>query len=202
MAIKPSGARYESLEAEDIVVISLADGSVVAGRQRPSSDAPAHLELYRRFPAIGSVVHTHSRFATVWAQAGRDLPCLGTTHADHFRGAVPVTAVLSRRAVADRYEENTAVEIVDLFRRRSLDPAEMPGALVRGHGPFTWGVTIEEALENAVVLEYAAAMAFDTERLRGRGAPLRTQLRDRHFFRKHGPAAYYGQPSTPPRGRA
>lgn len=193
VAIKPSGVDYAALTPRDIVLLALEDGAVIDGAMRPSSDAPTHLHLYRAFPSAGGVVHTHSARATAWAQAGLDLPCLGTTHADHFHGAVPAVRALTAREIAGDYELNTGVAISDTFRRRGIDPAHVPAALVPGHGPFAWGPTVRAALENAVVLEAVAGMALDTRELRTDVKPLDRRLLDRHFLRKHGPGAYYGQ---------
>ena len=193
MAIKPSGVDYAHLEPEDIVVLSLADGHVVAGRLRPSSDTPTHLYLYQQFTAIGGIVHTHSLRATAWAQAGRAIPCFGTTHADHFHGAVTVARKLTKAEVAGDYELNTGVAIVDTFQKLKLDPMHMPGVLVPGHAPFTWGHTVQAALENAIALEAVAGMAQDTLALAARTPPLAAHLLNKHFSRKHGPDAYYGQ---------
>lgn len=191
IAIKPSGVPYDALQPEDIVVLGLEEGQLVAGRHRPSSDAPAHLDLYRRFPTIGGVVHTHSRYATSWAQAGLEIPCLGTTHADHFRGSIPVTRPLSPDEIAGDYEANTGVVIVERFAE--LDPDDVPGVLVSHHGPFSWGPTPAMALANAVALEAIAQMALQTLILRPGLQPIPDVLRDRHFARKHGETAYYGQ---------
>jgi L-ribulose-5-phosphate 4-epimerase len=194
LAIKPSGVAYDELRPDTIVVVDLETGESVAGEQRPSSDTPTHLVLYRRFGDIGGIVHAHSRAATVWAQAGRDLPCLGTTHADHFRGDVPVTRALTADEIDGEYEERTGDVIVETFEQRGLDPLETPAALVVSHGPFAWGVDVADALENAVALETVAALALDTLALRPDVASLDTDLHRRHFSRKHGPGAYYGQP--------
>jgi L-ribulose-5-phosphate 4-epimerase len=193
MAIKPSGVDYARLKPEDIVVLALADGRVVAGKLRPSSDTPTHLHLYQQFKSIGGIVHTHSLRATAWAQAGRALPCFGTTHADHFHGAIPVARKLTKAEVAGDYELNTGVAIVDTFRKRRLDPLHVPGVLVPGHAPFAWGRTAQAALENAIVLEAVAGMALETLALAPQTPPLAAQLLDKHFLRKHGPGAYYGQ---------
>jgi len=190
VVIKPSGVPYEEMQPSDMVVVDLA-GRVVEGRLRPSSDLPTHLALYRAFPQIGGVAHTHSRYATAWAQAGRDLPCLGTSHADYFHGPVPVTAPLSADEIQGDYETNTGEAIVRRFA--GLDPLEMPAALVLYHGPFTWGRSPGEAAQNAALLEEVARMAFDTLLLQPSAAGLPQSLRDRHFYRKHGAAAYYGQ---------
>ena len=192
MAIKPSGVPYERLSAEDITVVSLETGERVAGHLNPSSDTPTHLALYRAFPGIGGITHTHSPYATAWAQAGRPLRCLGTTHADCFYGEVPVTRYVSREEAARAYEAETGTVIVEAFAGR--DPVHTPGVLVRGHGPFTWGKSAAEAVHNAVVLEEIAKMNFMTE-LINPNADNRTPqcMQDKHFLRKHGPNAYYGQ---------
>jgi L-ribulose-5-phosphate 4-epimerase len=196
VAIKPSGVPYESLQPERMVVVDL-DGSVPAGGLRPSSDTPTHLYLYRHFPGIGGIVHTHSRFATMFAQARREIPCLGTTHADHFHGTIPMTRVPTAEEVADDYEANTGKVIVERFA--DLDPTAMPAVLVAGHGPFVWGPTVDVALENAVALEAVAEMALGTWRLAGSSLPLEAHLLKVHYERKHGPEAWYGQP-PPGRG--
>lgn len=193
MAIKPSGVPYERLTAEAIVVLDLESGAVVAGDARPSSDTPTHLVLYRAFDGVGGVVHTHSPHATAWAQACRELPCYGTTHADHFDGGVPVTRQLARAEVAGDYERLTGEAIVETFARLELDPLERPAALVASHGPFAWGADAAGAVENAVALEAVAESALRTELLRPDVEPIGDDLRERHFRRKHGPGAYYGQ---------
>lgn len=190
VVIKPSGVPYESMKAEDLVATDL-EGQVVEGSLRPSSDLPTHLALYRAFPALGGVAHTHSACATAWAQAGREIPCLGTTHADCFHGPVPVTAPLSPEEIQSDYELNTGQAIVKRFA--SLDPLEMPAALVAGHGPFCWGASASQAAHNAVVLEEIARIAYWTVTLNPAAAPLPSTLLDKHFFRKHGRGAYYGQ---------
>ncbi|MCS7337301.1 MAG: L-ribulose-5-phosphate 4-epimerase [Verrucomicrobiae bacterium] len=191
VVIKPSGVPYDAMKSEHMVVVSLEDGSVVEGALKPSSDTPTHLELYRAFAAIGGVVHTHSLYATVWAQARREIPALGTTHADHFYGPVPCTRLMKPREIKTDYELNTGRVIVERFRR--LDPMSVPGVLVASHGPFTWGPTVEKAVENAVVLEQVARLALETLRLNPRVRPMQRALLDKHFLRKHGPGAYYGQ---------
>jgi L-ribulose-5-phosphate 4-epimerase len=193
MAIKPSGVPYEQLDESAIVFVELASGDVVDGTLRPSSDAPTHLVLYRRFPDVGGVVHTHSPYATAWAQAGRELPCLGTTHADHFRGAVPVTRSLSVTEIDGAYEEATGDVIAEALEERGASPLDLPAALVRGHGPFTWGAGVEDAVENAIALEAVAALAFRTFAIEAEVAELDAALHERHFTRKHGPGRYYGQ---------
>lgn len=192
VVIKPSGVAYDKLKPEDLVIADM-DGKVVEGGFRPSSDLPTHLHLYANFPNIGGVTHTHSEFATAWAQAGRAIPCLGTTHADYFHGPVPVTSALTAREISDDYEENTGVAIARLFR--DLDPAKIPAVLVRGHGPFCWGATPAEAAHNSVILEAIARMAYYTVELAEDVKPLASSLHDKHFLRKHGSAAYYGQAS-------
>ncbi|MGE5646030.1 MAG: L-ribulose-5-phosphate 4-epimerase AraD [Acidobacteriota bacterium] len=190
VAIKPSGVPYETLKPGDLVITTL-DGRVVEGRLRPSSDLATHLALYRAFGAIGGVVHTHSRYATSWAQAGREIPCFGTTHADYFYGAVPVTACLTREQIEGEYEVNTGAAIVERFR--GLDPMQMPAVLVACHGPFAWGATAAKAAHNAVLLEEVASMAYQTAMLNPTAGPVSPDLLDRHFLRKHGPKATYGQ---------
>lgn len=190
VAIKPSGVPYAGMTAEDIVVVDL-EGHAVEGRLRPSSDLPTHLALYRAFPTVGGIVHTHSPKAVAWAQARRGIPAFGTTHADHFHGAVPCTRELTPAEVADDYELNTGRVIEERFH--DLDAEAFPGILVAGHGPFTWGPTPRKAVENAVALEQIAAMALDTLRLDPDAEPAPSYVLDKHYFRKHGPGAYYGQ---------
>ena len=191
MVIKPSGLEYERMTAEDMVVVSLADGHTVEGRWKPSSDTETHLALYRAFDSIGGIVHTHSRWATSWAQAGRGIPAYGTTHADSFHGEIPCTRMLTTEEINGEYEKETGNVIVETFRDRSFD--EMPAALVHSHGPFTWGTNPFEAVENAVVLEEVALMAINTELLAAGKEPMQPELLDRHYLRKHGKNAYYGQ---------
>lgn len=190
VAIKPSGVAYDQLRRADMVVVDL-EGQILDGDLKPSSDTPTHLCLYRAFPGIGGVVHTHSRFATAFAQAGRPIPCLGTTHADYFYGEVPVTRPLRRQEIEGEYEWLTGQVIAERFA--DLDPAERPGVLVHGHGPFTWGADGLRAAENASVLELLAEMALHTLSLEPGLAPVDQALLDRHFLRKHGAGAYYGQ---------
>ena len=193
MAIKPSGVPYDELTPASVVVVDLVTGEVVDGRNVPSSDTPTHLVLYCAFDGVGGIVHTHSPAATSWAQARRDLPCLGTTHADHFCGDVPRTRPLTDDEINGPYEVRTGEVIVETFNTRELDPLANPAALVAFHGPFAWGPTVEQAVENAVALEVVATIALDTLRL-DPGTPSAPQaLVDRHHQRKHGPAAYYGQ---------
>lgn len=193
MAIKPSGVAYDALTADDIVVLRLDDGEQVEGSLRPSSDTPTHLHLYRSLPEIGGVVHTHSRFASSWAQAERELPCFGTTHADHFYGTVPLTRQLGSAEIESDYELNTGKVIVERLHELKLTASQMPGILTRRHGPFTWGESVDKAVTNAVILEEVARMAFASVQLRPDLAPAPEVLVDKHFLRKHGPGAYYGQ---------
>jgi L-ribulose-5-phosphate 4-epimerase len=193
LAIKPSGVAYDALRPEDVVVVSLETGEVVDGALRPSSDTPTHRLLYLEFPAVGGVAHTHSGAAVSWAQAERDLPCLGTTHADHFHGGVPVTRRMRDAEIGGAYEHNTGAVIVECFRERALDPADVPGVLVAGHGPFAWGGSPAKAVENAVALEATARMALDTLRINPEAAGIDQWLLDKHHRRKHGSDAYYGQ---------
>jgi L-ribulose-5-phosphate 4-epimerase len=198
MAIKPSGVPYGELRAESMVIVDLADGEVLGGSLRPSSDTPTHLVLYRCFESIGGVVHTHSAAATAWAQAARPIPCFGTTHADHFHGAVPVTRDLTAEEIHERYETATGDAIVETIEGLALDPLEMPAVLVRSHGPFTWGASEAEAVENARALEAVASMGLDSVALAHQLTPIARDLAERHFTRKHGPGAYYGQRKPPP----
>ena len=196
MVIKPSGVSYEAMKASDMVVVSLETGEKVEGALNPSSDTPTHVVLYREFPEAGGIVHTHSRWATTLAQAGRDLPPLGTTHADHFYGAVPCTRAMRREeieGVPGHYEWETGHVIVEAFRERGIDPACVPAALVRSHGPFTWGKTPAKAVENAVVLEELAFMAWHDLALDPDLPDMPRALLDKHYLRKHGAGAYYGQ---------
>jgi L-ribulose-5-phosphate 4-epimerase len=193
MAIKPSGVGYEDLTAEAIVVLSLESGEVVEGELRPSSDTPTHLLLCREFEPVGAVVHTHSPCATSWAQAAREIPCMGTTHADHFFGPVPLARQLTPAEVEGDYEANVGRIIVERFREGGLSPEEVPAVLVPGHGPFVWGPSPRAAVENAIVLEEVARMALQAMQVNPDAAELPRCLLERHFLRKHGPDAYYGQ---------
>jgi L-ribulose-5-phosphate 4-epimerase len=192
VAIKPSGVPYDDLTPEHMVISDL-QGKIVDGDFRPSSDLPTHVELYRSFPNIGGVAHTHSEFATSWAQAQRAIPCLGTTHADYFYGPVPVTDPLTPAEIAQDYEKNTGVAIRRTFEK--LDPDAIPAVLVAGHAPFCWGKDAHEATHNAVVVEYVAKMALHSLTIDPNAKPLPRELRDKHFLRKHGKSAYYGQVS-------
>ena len=203
VAIKPSGVPYDRLRPQDLVVVDL-DGRIAEGELRPSSDTPIHLELYRAWPSVGGIAHTHSAHAVMFAQAWRPIPCLGTTHADAFRGDVPITRELTPREVDEGYEKATGVAIVECFDREKRDPLHTPAVLAPGHGPFAWGADAPRAAENALILEEVARMAFGALLLRGTGklaecGPERLpgHMADKHFHRKHGPAAYYGQPRVP-----
>jgi L-ribulose-5-phosphate 4-epimerase len=190
VAIKPSGVPYKEMKPESLVIVGL-DGKIVEGTLRPSSDLPTHLILYRAFAGIGGIAHTHSRAATAWAQAQREIPCFGTTHADYFHGPIPLTKPLSKSQVQSDYEANTGHAIVKRFAK--LDPLHVPGVLVAGHAPFCWGKTPAEAAHNAVVLEEIAALALQTIAANPKARALARHLHDKHFFRKHGKMAYYGQ---------
>jgi len=189
VAIKPSGVPYEGMRPEDLVITDL-DGRIVEGSLRPSSDLATHLRLYRAFADIGGVVHTHSRYATSWAQARRPIPCLGTTHADYFRGPVPVTEAMHPHEIESAYEANTGAVIVRRFA--GIDPMQIPAVLVAGHGPFCWGPSAAEAAHNAVILEYVAEMSYYSVTLAA-AEELHPAHLDKHFLRKHGVSAYYGQ---------
>ena len=191
MVIKPSGVPYEALHLSDMVVVD-REGKVAEGELKPSSDTATHLVLYKNFPHIGGVVHTHSLHASVFAQAGRDIPPLGTTHADYFYGSVPCTDVLTREETEGEYEENTGKVIVETFRKRGISPMDIPSVLVKNHGPFTWGKTPEEAVYHGAVLERVAEMALKTFQLNP-AASMESYILDKHYRRKHGPKAYYGQ---------
>ena len=190
IAIKPSGVPYEKMTPADMVIVDL-DGRVVEGSLRPSSDLATHVALYRAFPSIGGVVHTHSRHATAWAQACREIPCFGTTHADYFYGPVPVTVPLTPAEIESEYEANTGVAIIRLMAARN--PLGCPAALVAGHGPFCWGQSAGDAAHMAAIVEELAAMALQTLAINPAASPISEALRDKHYFRKHGPKAYYGQ---------
>jgi len=190
VVIKPSGVPYDKMKPADMVITDL-DGKIIQGSLRPSSDLDTHTALYRAFPTIGGVVHTHSRHATAWAQARRPIPCFGTTHADYFHGPVPVTDPLSPEEIEDDYEANTGVAI--LRRMESIDPLGCPAVLVAGHAPFCWGKTVTEAAHTAVIVEELAAMAWQTITINPQATPVSRALHDKHYFRKHGPTATYGQ---------
>lgn len=192
MVIKPSGVEYEDLSPDKLVVLDL-DGRRVEGSLNPSSDTRTHLELYRAFPEIGGIVHTHSAHAVAWAQAGRDIPCFGTTHADYFYGPVPCARALSPEEVEDDYEGSTGRVIVETFKERGLNPVHVPGVICRSHGPFTWGRDAAQAVYHAAVLEEVAKMAIFTVQINPEALPAPQHVLDKHFMRKHGPNAYYGQ---------
>lgn len=193
LAIKPSGVDYDRMAPEDIVVVSLKSGQVVDRDLDPSSDTPTHRKLYRQFPSLGGVVHTHSTHAVGWAQAERPIPCLGTTHADHFYGEIPVTRRMTEAEIRTEYERNTGAVIVECFREGDADPAQVPGVLVAGHGPFAWGDDVAHAVENAIVLESVAEKALLTRQINPDAEPIDQTLLDKHYLRKHGDEAYYGQ---------
>jgi L-ribulose-5-phosphate 4-epimerase len=190
MAVKPSGVEYESMTARDMVIVDM-DGNVIDGHLRPSSDTPTHLELYKAFPAVGGIVHTHSIYATMFAQACREIPCLGTTHADHFNGPVPVTRFITSDEVQKGYERETGKIIVERFA--GMDPVDTPGVLVAGHAPFAWGKNASDAVRNSLILERIAQMAIGSFQLRPEVSVLPAHIQEKHYQRKHGPDAYYGQ---------
>lgn len=190
--IKPSGVDYDVLRPEDMVIMDLK-GNQVEGHYKPSSDTPTHLELYKKYPEIGGIVHTHSPEATGWAQAGRDIPLYGTTHADYFLGPIPCTRNLTPEEIAEAYERNTGAVIIETFEKRGIQPEYTPAVLCRNHGPFAWGKDAPEAVHNAVVLEEVAKMARYTELLNPGVKPAPDSIKDKHFYRKHGKDAYYGQ---------
>ena len=190
--IKPSGVPYEELRPEDMVVMDLSMNKV-EGELNPSSDTATHIELYRRYPGIGGIVHTHSPEAVAWAQAGRDIPLYGTTHADYFFGAIPCARNLTTEEIDEAYEKNTGLVIIETFEKRGINPMYTPAVLCQNHGPFTWGKDAAEAVHNAVVLEEVAKMARNTELINPRVAPAPDNIKDKHFYRKHGEHAYYGQ---------
>lgn len=190
--IKPSGVDYDKLTPDSMVVVNL-EGEVVEGDYRPSSDTPTHVVLYNRFQEIGGVVHTHSPWATSWAQAGRGIPCYGTTHADYLYGQVPCVRTLTKEEIETAYEKNTGVLIADEFERLAVDYLATPAVLCKNHGPFTWGKDAKEAVHNAVVLEEVAKMAARCEQIDPKVNPAPQELQDKHYYRKHGKNAYYGQ---------
>lgn len=191
VVIKPSGVSYDTMTADDMVVVDL-DGNRVEGTLRPSSDTPTHVEIYKAFKGVRAVAHTHSKWATSWAQANRDIPALGTTHADNFYGCIPCTRRMTETEINGAYEKETGSVIIQTFYQRGIDPLQVSAVVVANHGPFTWGELCAKAVENAVVLEYAAEMAYITTHLTP-GADIQRALLDRHFLRKHGKDAYYGQ---------
>ena len=192
IVIKPSGVEYENMKAEDMVVVDL-EGKIVEGELNPSSDTPTHIELYKKFPNIGGVVHTHSTHATIWAQSGRDIKAYGTTHGDYFYGPIPCTRKMTPEEIGGEYEKDTGTVIIETFEKRGIDPDSVPAVLVNSHGPFTWGKNPHDAVHNSVVLEELARMAMYTEQINKDIQPMQQELLDKHFLRKHGVNAYYGQ---------
>lgn len=193
VVIKPSGIEYGEMDIDDLVVVDM-EGHQVEGHNKPSTDTPTHLVIYKAFSEIGGIAHTHSVYATSWAQAGRDIPCYGTTHADYIYGSIPCTRSMTKNEIEELYEENTGHMIVDLFLEKGKNPMEIPAVLCRNHGPFTWGRTPREAVYHTVVLEEVAKMAFQTELINSeRTEPISQILLDKHYLRKHGENAYYGQ---------
>ena len=191
-AIKPSGVDYDTMTADDMVVLDL-EGKVVEGTLRPSSDTKTHLELYKAYPQLGSVIHTHSKWATVWCQQMMDLPCMGTTHADFFYGTVPCTRAITQAELDEDYEMNTGKIIIETITERGIDPLEVPAILTGGHAPFVWGQNVNKALENSIVLERVAEMAWMNHLLNAQVPPLPQHILNKHYTRKHGKNAYYGQ---------
>jgi len=193
VAIKPSGVDYDVMTLDDIVVLELESGRVVEGSKKPSSDTATHLALYRAFDTIGGIVHTHSRHATIWAQSGLDLPAWGTTHADYFYGNIPCTRLMTAQEIAQDYEHNTGEVIIETFRTRNISPMAIPAVLINAHGPFAWGSNAENAVHNAVVLEEVAYMGIFSRQLTPGIRDMQQVLLDKHYLRKHGVNAYYGQ---------
>ena len=193
VVIKPSGVEYEGMTAEDMVVVELETGKVAEGKWKPSSDTRTHLELYKAFPEAGGIVHTHSPHAVAWAQAGEDIPCFGTTHADYFYGPIPCARHLTQGELEEDYERNTGKIIVETFRERGIQPAAVPAVICASHGPVTWGKDAGQAVYHAVVLEEVAKMAILTRQVNSAAVPAPQRVQDKHYFRKHGPGAYYGQ---------
>ena len=193
MVIKPSGVEYDNMTADDMVVVSLATGEKVEGKWKPSSDTATHVALYNAFPNIGGIVHTHSRWATSWAQAGKGIPAYGTTHGDYFYSEIPCTRKMTPEEIAGEYELETGNVIIESFKVRGIDPDQVPAVLVNSHGPFAWGTDPHNAVHNSVVLEELAFMAFHTEAMNPGISPMQRELLDKHYLRKHGKNAYYGQ---------
>ena len=192
LAIKPSGVKYEDLSPESMVILDL-DGNIVEGSLKPSSDTKTHIELYKAFPDIGGIVHTHSPYAAAWAQAGEDIPCYGTTHADYFYGPVPCARHLTPEEIEEDYEKGTGTVIIETFTKRNIDPNHVPAVICKSHGPFAWGKDADEAVYHAVVLEEVSKMAVFTRQINSAALPVPQHVLDKHFMRKHGPDAYYGQ---------
>lgn len=193
VVIKPSGVEYEELTPDKMVVVDLYTGKTVEGSLNPSSDTKTHLELYKAFPETGGIVHTHSTHAVAWAQAGKDIPCYGTTHADYFYGPVPCTRLLTREELEEDYEKSTGTVIIETFRERNIDPVAVPAVICHSHGPFTWGKDPAQAVYHAGVLEEVAKMAILTRQVDEKASPAPQRILDKHYFRKHGANAYYGQ---------
>ena len=191
LAIKPSGVEYDAMTEDDMVIVDL-EGQIIEGKLNPSSDTATHIEIYKAFPEVGGVVHTHSRSPTIWAQAGIDIPALGTTHADYFYGDIPCTRKLSHDEISGAYEKNTGLVIIEEFKQRGIKPMAVPSVIVAGHAPFSWGKNANDAVHNAVVLEEISAMALATRSLNS-GIKIQPELSDKHYLRKHGENAYYGQ---------
>lgn len=192
VVIKPSGVSYDDMSVDDLVVVDLS-GNIIEGKYKPSSDTPTHLALYRAYENIGGIVHTHSNWATSWAQAGKSIPAYGTTHADYFYGSIPCTRKMSCKEIQGNYEEETGNVIIETFNKNKIDPMMVPGVLVHSHGPFSWGKDAKEAVHNAVVAEEVAKMAYQAEHLTNDLSKMQQELLDKHFLRKHGKNAYYGQ---------
>ena len=192
IVIKPSGIPYDGMKEEHLVILDL-DGKIISGKFKPSSDTETHLEIYRSFAEVGGIVHTHSRWATIWAQACKGIPAYGTTHADYFYGEIPCTRKLTEEEINGPYELNTGKVIVETFLTRKINPAAIPGVVVAGHGPFAWGKDAADAVHNAIVMEECAMMAIHTQQVNPQIQPLEQELMDRHYLRKHGKNAYYGQ---------
>ncbi|WP_297245431.1 L-ribulose-5-phosphate 4-epimerase [uncultured Brachyspira sp.] len=191
-AIKPSGVDYDVMKAEDMVVLDL-DGNKLEGKYKPSSDTATHIELYKAFPEIGGIVHTHSSYATSWAQARKDIPALGTTHADYFYGDIPCARPLTKEEIEGEYEKNTGLVIIETLKKRNINPMDIPGIIIASHGPFAWGKDAKEAVHNAVVMEELAKMAYRTIQITPEIKSVEQYLLNKHYFRKHGANAYYGQ---------
>ena len=191
-AIKPSGVDYDIMKAEDMVILDL-DGNKIEGKYKPSSDTATHIELYKAFPEIGGIVHTHSSYATSWAQARKDIPAFGTTHADYFYGAIPCARPLTKDEIEGEYEKNTGLVIIETLKKRNINPMDIPGIIIASHGPFAWGKDAKEAVHNAVVMEELAKMAYRTIQINPEIKSVEQYLLNKHYFRKHGANAYYGQ---------
>lgn len=192
IVIKPSGVEYDTMTVDDMVVVDM-EGKLVEGKYKPSSDTPTHIELYKAFPTLGGVVHTHSTWATIFSQAGREIKAYGTTHADYFYGDIPCTRKMTKEEIQGEYEKETGTVIIETFKNKNIEATQVPSVLVHSHGPFSWGKNAKDAVHNAVVLEELAKMAFNTEVLNGEVNRMQTDLLNKHYLRKHGANAYYGQ---------